>query len=126
MYEQRLPAAPSKSENKHQRIVQPEASHVVVAVEGTVAEREFLICLQETAVATVDVLDDELVAAVGQLVHHGYAVSCVETSNTLTMGLAYGRQGVVDNELEKQMIVCNSLAFKWLKRWQQVHPDSLN
>ena len=75
MDEQRVVPTASEGEDEHQRIVEPEATHVVVAVKGTAAASELLVGTQQTALGTIDILDDVLIASIIDQVDNGLAVS---------------------------------------------------
>ena len=111
MNEQSLPMAASEGEYEHQGVVKPEASHVVVAVEGASAVVEVLVGLQHAAVGIVDVFYYILVASVLQFVHDGVSVAGIEAVNPC-LPLPYRRQFVVDGQMEKKIFafLCR---FEW-------------
>ncbi len=103
MDEESFQSAASKGEDEHQGVVQSEAAHVVVAVQGASAVAEVLVGLQQTASGSVDVLDDVLVASVVKFINDGISVSRVKGPDSLC---AYpwdkGLQGIVYEEAKKK------------------------
>ena len=68
-------------EDEHEGVIQSELPHVVVAVEGTLAAGEVGIGDEQTTAAAIEVLDNELVAAVINTVHDGIAIPRIEITN---------------------------------------------
>ena len=93
--------ASRKGEDKHQGIVESEAAHVVVAIQGATAVAEVLVGQQQAAFGTVDVFDDVLIAAIVELVNDGVAVSRIKGTYPMSFLLGIRTQGVVDEELKK-------------------------
>ena len=77
MDEQRLPKRPGKSVCKHQRIVQTEVAHVIVAFQFTTTKRKVFVGMEQTTELALQVADVKLVAPRGQNVYEGHAVTGV-------------------------------------------------
>jgi hypothetical protein len=103
MYHQRLVETACKRVDEHERIVQSEAPHVVVAVQGTAAITEVLIGTQQTAVGPIDILDDKLVTTVIKLIHDSISIPCIELPYALPMLLGNRSQRVIHCKLEEQI-----------------------
>ena len=101
--EESLQSAASKGEYEHQGVVQSEAAHVVIAVQGASAVAEVLVGLQQTAAGSVDVLDDVLVASVVKFIHDGISVSRVESPDSLALILGIGLEGIIYEQAKKKM-----------------------
>ena len=95
--------ASRKGEDKHQGIVEAEAAHVVVAIQGATAVAEVLVGLQQAAAGPVDVLDDILVASVVESIHDGISVSRVESPDSLALILGVGFEGIIYKQAKKKM-----------------------
>ena len=100
--EESLQSAAGKGEDEHQGVVQSEATHVVVAVQGASAVAEVLVGLQQTAAGPVDVLDDILVSAIVEFIDDGVSISCIKGSDAFAFFLWVGAQGIVNRELKKK------------------------
>lgn len=101
--EESLQSAAGKGEDEHQGVVQSEATHVVVAVQGASAVAEVLVGLQQAAAGPVDVLDDILVASVVEFIHDGISVSRVESPDSLALILGIGFEGIIYEQAKKKM-----------------------
>jgi len=101
--EESLQSAAGKGEDEHQGVVQSEATHVVVAVQGASAVAEVLVGLQQAAAGPVDVLDDILVASVVESIHDGISVSRVESPDSLALILGIGFEGIIYKQAKKKM-----------------------
>lgn len=100
--EESLQSAAGKGEDEHQGVVQSEATHVVVAVQGASAVAEVLVGLQQAAAGPVDVLDDILVASVVESIHDGISVSRVESPDSLALILGVGFEGIIYKQAKKR------------------------
>lgn len=96
MNEQHVAPGSSKGKSKHQHGVQSERTHVVIAVERAVAMVEIFVGDKQGAAIAIDVLDDILIAAVGELVDDDVAVAGVEVSDERPLLLGNGMQIVID------------------------------
>jgi hypothetical protein len=115
MYHQCLVETACKGEYQHQRVVQSEAPHIIVPVQGTTAITEILVGTQQTAIASIDILDDELVATVINFIYDGVTISRVELPDTFTMLFSYRLQGVVNCQLEKQILQFRRVYPEWFE-----------
>ena len=67
MDEQRLPKRPGKSVCKHQRIVQTEVAHVIVAFQFTATKRKVFVGMEQTTELALQVADVKLIPPEGKM-----------------------------------------------------------
>jgi hypothetical protein len=102
MNEERLSVASGKGKYQHEGVVQSEASHVVVSVQGASAVVKVFVCLQQATVGIVDIFNNILIASVLQLVHDGVSVAGIEIIYS-RFSFPHWRQVVVNGKMEKKI-----------------------
>ena len=111
--------------DEHDGVVETEGAHHVVAVERTATVVEILVCDEQTAVGTVDILNDILVSSIFQLVYDSDAIACVKITDAFAVSFRLRTDAVVNSKVEEQAfnIYPFRLRFKGSKRGQQ--PDAI-
>ena len=103
MNEECLSVASGKGKYQHEGVVQSEASHVVVSVQGASAVVKVLVCLQQATVGIVDIFNNILIASVLQLVHDGVSVAGIEIIYSRFSFLTGGRSSSIIKKKKRSL-----------------------
>ncbi len=101
MEEQSLACGSRTGKGQHHDTVQTVAPHVVIAVERTATQAEIFCGYEQCAWHAVNVVDDELVVAVGIFVYGDDAIASVVVMDVLSLIFGNGLRVIVDDEGEQ-------------------------